>query len=131
MLRFSIFLALKLIAQLGLLSVTQAQTIKSTAYTACMDKAQGVTLNMLECTWEENKRQDAQLNANYKKLQTTLSVERRNELLQTQKAWVRFRELNCKFYHDPAGGSASRLMSNDCYLRMTTERAQELKQLNP
>jgi uncharacterized protein YecT (DUF1311 family) len=44
--------------------------------------------------------------------------------------WLQYREANCKFYDDPEGGSMQRILANDCFLRMTAERAEELNSLH-
>ena len=98
-------------------------------YLTCMDKSKGVTSEMIDCMSAETARQDARLNANYKKLLAKLSAKRKKTLLDAQRAWIKFRDLNCEFYYDPDGGTAARLASNDCFLQATADRAKELKNL--
>ena len=101
-------------------------------YLTCMDKSKGVTAEMIDCMSAETARQDARLNANYKKLLAKLSAKRKKTLLDAQRAWIKFRDLNCEFYYDPDGGTAARLAGNDCFLQATADRAKELKNLtNP
>ena len=102
---------------------------KSTEYLACMDKAGGVTSDMLNCIGAEMKVQDAQLNENYKTLVTKISKTRKNELQEAQRAWIKFRELNCNFYGDD--GSIAQVAINSCFLDATMDRAKELKRLMP
>jgi uncharacterized protein YecT (DUF1311 family) len=84
---------------------------------------------MFECIGEETDRQDARLNDNYKKLMSKLSRDRKKALLKAQRAWVKFRDANCDFYYDRDGGSAARLLSSDCLLETTANRAKELEGL--
>ena len=84
---------------------------------------------MIECLSAETKVQDARLNANYKALLASLSETRRMELQEAQRAWLKFRELNCRFYFDPEGGTIARVAANQCFLKATAERATELKGL--
>ena len=98
-------------------------------YLTCMDKSKGVTSEMIGCMSAETARQDARLNANYKKLLAKLSAKRKKTLLEAQRAWIKFRDLNCEFYYDPDGGTAARLAGNDCFLQATADRAKELKNL--
>src|SRR5260370_20745110 len=98
-------------------------------YLACMDTSKGVTSEMMDCISAETARQDARLNANYKKLLAKLSAKRKKTLLDAQRAWIKFRDLNCEFYYDPDGGTAARLASTDCFLQATADRAKELKNL--
>lgn len=39
----------------------------STRYTACMDKSEGITSKMNDCTYAELKQQDVRLNTQYKR----------------------------------------------------------------
>jgi len=98
-------------------------------YLTCMDKSKGVTPEMMDCMSAETARQDARLNENYKRLMSKVSAKRKKTLLEAQRAWIKFRDLNCEFYYDPDGGTAARLASNDCFLQATADRAKELKNL--
>jgi len=98
-------------------------------YLTCMDKSQGVTAEMIDCMSAETARQDARLNANYKRLMAKVSAKRKKTLLEAQRAWIKFRDLNCEFYSDPDGGTAARLAGSDCFLQATADRAKELKNL--
>jgi uncharacterized protein YecT (DUF1311 family) len=98
-------------------------------YLTCMDKSKGVTPEMMDCMSAETARQDARLNENYKRLMSKVSAKRKKTLLEAQRAWIKFRDLNCEFYYDPDGGTAARSASNDCFLQATADRAKELKNL--
>lgn len=104
-------------------------TALSPQYAACMDKAGGVTLPMLECMGAEHGRQDRRLNAAFQALMFDLIPERKKQLQAAQRLWIQFRDANCSFYHDPDGGSLARVSANLCRLRMTSLRAQELVDL--
>jgi uncharacterized protein YecT (DUF1311 family) len=56
-----------------------------------------------------------------------LSKKRKDELQQAQRAWIKFRELNCNFYGDE--GSIAQVAINGCFLDATIDRAKELKRL--
>ena len=103
----------------------------SQKYSTCLDRANGVTFAMIDCIAAETSRQDALLNENYKTLTSKISPKRKQPLLDAQRAWVRFRDANCKFYGDPEGGTSSRLSANECLLNVTADRAKELKLLIP
>jgi len=100
-----------------------------TEYSACLEKANGITAEMINCMLAETRRQDARLNENYKKLLSKLATERKNALIEAQRAWIRFRDTNCGFYADPEGGSAARMAANECILNATADRAKELQLL--
>jgi uncharacterized protein YecT (DUF1311 family) len=73
----------------------------SQEYSTCLDKANGVTFAMIDCIAAETSRQDIQLNENYKRLTSKISPKRKQGLLDAQRAWMNFRDANCKFYADP------------------------------
>ena len=98
-------------------------------YSACLEKANGITAEMINCMLAETRRQDARLNENYKKLLSKLATERKNALIEAQRAWIRFRDSNCGLYADPEGGSAARMAANECILNATVDRAKELQLL--
>jgi uncharacterized protein YecT (DUF1311 family) len=99
----------------------------SKEYSDCLDKAvEGPWSDMFACSGEELDRQDARLNDTYKKLMSKLSRDRKKALLKAQRAWIKFREANCDYYADPAGGRAERLIASDCLVTMTAKRAKEL-----
>lgn len=101
----------------------------SKQFSTCMDKSGGVTSNMIDCIVAETKLQDARLNKAYKALGAELSTARKAQLLEAQRAWIKFRDSNCNFYDDPDGGTMARVSANECVMRTTTERARELETL--
>lgn len=103
----------------------------SKQFSTCMDKAGGVTQDMVECIGAETQRQDLRLNKSYKALMAALSPERKKQLQEAQRAWIKFRDSNCSFYYDPDGGTMARINANDCVMTMTANRAKELENLTP
>lgn len=101
----------------------------SKQFSACNDKAGGVTAGMIDCITAEHKRQDARLNAAYKALMADLPPARKTPLQEAQRAWIKFRDANCNFYLDPDGGSLARVQANDCMMTTTASRALELEKL--
>src|SRR6516165_1782800 len=85
-------------------------------YSTCLEKSNGVTIEMINCILAETRRQDARLNENYKRLISKLATERKNALVEAQRAWIRFLDANCGFYADPEGGSAARVTAHECFL---------------
>jgi len=110
------------------LSAHAADPALSKQYNACMDKSGGVTMSMVECITAENQRQDVRLNTAYKALMADLPPARKTQLLEAQRAWVKFRDTNCSFYLDPDGGTMARVNANDCVMMTTASRAVELEQ---
>jgi uncharacterized protein YecT (DUF1311 family) len=112
-------------------ALAAAESEMTQEYVTCMDKSGGVTGEMIDCMSAERARQDARLNENYKRLMSKLSAKRKKELLEAQRAWIKFRDANCSFYHDPEGGTAALLARHDCFLQSTADRAKELRNLTP
>ena len=101
----------------------------SQTYKACMIEANGTTFDTISCQQAELDIQDKRLNQHYKALLKNLNAERQEELKVAQRAWLAFRNTNCAFYLDPEGGSMHRVLSSDCVLSQTTNRANELKDM--
>ena len=102
----------------------------SKQFSSCMDKAGGVTMDMLECIDAETKLQDGRLNKAYRAAMSPLSADRKKQLQQAQRAWITYRDANCGFYADPEGGSMARIIANDCFMSATATRAKELETLS-
>jgi uncharacterized protein YecT (DUF1311 family) len=103
-----------------------ADELTTPAYTDCIKKSGGVTSEMFDCNSGETDRQNARLNQIYQKLMAAVSASRKQQLVDAQKAWVKYRKLNCAFYYDPEGGTAARLAGSSCLMTMTANRAAEL-----
>jgi uncharacterized protein YecT (DUF1311 family) len=101
----------------------------TTEYLTCVRNSEGVTSKILDCISAELNRQDSRLNDAYKKLMSKIPKDRKRSLIEAQRAWIKFREANCGFYHDPNGGSAAHLAGNECFLNATIDRAKELENL--
>jgi uncharacterized protein YecT (DUF1311 family) len=125
-------IALGLAAASALLLATStvlaaSETETSQEYSSCIDKANGVNPALIDCALAETKRQDARLNENYKRLMSKLTEERKKALLEAQRAWIMFRDANCAFWDDHAGGQSAAVTAKECILTMTADRASELE----
>ncbi len=83
--------------------------------------------------YEEYQKVDTKLNLVYNKLKNELKETDKKNLIEAQKAWIKFRDLDCKFQsQDPGngGGSYENKMKIDCLIRKTTERIKELENLD-
>lgn len=108
-----------------------AEDLYTAGHATCMESSGGVTVEMLDCIGEEFERQDARLNNAYRTLRAPLSPARQQQLQAAQRLWVQYRDANCRFYLDPDGGTLATVSANDCVLRETAARAQELEALMP
>jgi uncharacterized protein YecT (DUF1311 family) len=121
--------AISLVLLLGARLAASADGEMTKEHSACLEKANGVTAEMINCMLAETIRQDARLNENYKKLLSKVATDRKTALIEAQRAWIRFRDANCGFYANPEGGSAARMAANECILNATADRAKELQLL--
>ena len=112
-------------------STTGAADVTTPEFDACIKKSSGVTSEMMDCVNVETKRQDEKLNQSYQKLLASLKAARKAQLVEAQRAWLKYRELNCAFYDDGSGGTAARLAADDCIMTMAAKRAAELEYLMP
>ena len=81
--------------------------------------------------YKKYEKVDKELNATYNKLKKQLTEIDKNNLIASQKAWINFRDLNCKFIskEDSEGGVISNKLKIDCLIQLTLERTNQLKEL--
>jgi uncharacterized protein YecT (DUF1311 family) len=94
MLRSLLFVA-SLIAAAPLIAQSNAEVERrySKEYVRCTDSPEGEsTYGMLECIGNEHKKQDAALNATYKKVMARLKPARQKTLRQLQRDWIKRRD---------------------------------------
>ena len=103
----------------------------SPEYAKCIEQSGGADPAMLDCMGAEEKRQDKRLNDAYKKLMNELSAERKKELQDAQRLWLKSMQANCDFYLDPDGGTAARLAATECPVQAKAARAKELENFAP
>ncbi|QDG60731.1 DUF1311 domain-containing protein [Pseudomonas sp. NIBRBAC000502773] len=94
-----------------------------------MDKAGGVTIDMIECSSAELSRQDSRLNLAFKNAMGVLSDESKSRLRGAQRLWIKFRDADCGIYYNLSGGTMDSLNGSGCELSMTKERADALEWL--
>lgn len=112
-------------ALLAALSAQAAPPVRIDASCA----ARATTAAMIECIAADHARQDRRLNRAYRAAQAALPASRRTALTRAQRAWIAFRDAECRFVADPQGGSVARIAANDCLRRLTAERADALEAL--
>lgn len=125
------FRPLLLISLCLITSITQASDdLYTKEYQQCIDKADGVTIKIIECANEEYDLQDKRLNVAYQIVMANSSTIQKDKLKKAQRLWIQYRDANCAFYNDPEGGSLARIMANDCMVEETAERAKELEDMS-
>jgi uncharacterized protein YecT (DUF1311 family) len=83
--------------------------------------------------YEQYQKVDKELNSVYNKLIKKLNETDKKNLVEAQKAWIKFRDLDCKFQsQDPGdgGGPYENKMKIDCLVRKTRDRIKELENLD-
>jgi uncharacterized protein YecT (DUF1311 family) len=101
----------------------------SDKFTRCMKKADAVDPNMQACALDEAARQDATLNAVYKKLMAALDEPDQKAALKTaERAWIAYRDAECDFqYGGKDGGTDGRLRADECLTTLTHDRIVQLQ----
>ena len=92
-------------------------------FSSCMDRADGITSEMLICIGEAQERADVRLSNTLSRAIGSISAVRRASLNRAQEAWLAYRQAHCDFLADPEGGTSASLVSADCWLSLTEERA--------
>lgn len=98
-------------------------------YQNCMDKSGGVTVEVHHCISSEMMIQDSMLNDTYKELLQKLPIERKNELVKSERVWLDFRDKTCALYNPPSSGTLERIIEYQCRLEKTSDRVRDLKLL--
>lgn len=88
------------------------------------------TTAMRQCIMEEHKVWDDMLNADYKKLMTSLDAdEKKNSLRTAQRTWNKFVSQFCKLGYEFNQGTMYLVTGDNCLMRMTARQDLELKSL--
>ena len=112
-----------LLALCGTAAATDNPALKK-----CMDGA-STTADMVGCNVKAAKVQDARLNKAYKAALAAQEGNRRQQLQDVQRLWIKYRDANCGFVGSATGGTIDQVNGSGCVLDMTQARAQELEDL--
>lgn len=100
----------------------------SSNFEKCMESADGITLQIRTCYADEFQRQDSRLNKNYSDYISVLPYEIKRNFIDAQRKWIRYRDANCSaFESEEQGGTLALIVSDDCLLKMTIDRADEFE----
>jgi uncharacterized protein YecT (DUF1311 family) len=111
-------------------TATSSEPSYSEAFQSCIKRSGQTDPAIGACESGEFGRQDAALNAVYKKLNAKLDPARKVSLQKAERAWVQFRDAQCA-YESSADASASLgpIIMQKCRMRLTYNRVQELEQM--
>ena len=100
-----------------------------TPYERCLAGSKGRTqVGMQACAAEEAARHDARLNRNYRAILDQLdNADDKEAVRNAQRAWIAFRDADCRSYVSDTWGSVSRLEGAQCLADRTEERADQLE----
>jgi len=79
------------------------------------------------CATNDLKRQNQKLNESYNAIRAKLDPKQKQDLKQVQLAWIKFRDMDCKFEASGVqGGSAYPMVLSACLSARTIQRDKEL-----
>lgn len=108
------------------------EAVLSPEFTACMEASGGVHFNMMDCIGQETEHQDALLNQRYRLVMAALEEAGKAALKDSQRKWIAYRDAECSFAYQAAGGDEGGQMAGleagHCTMSMTAHRAAELHQ---
>lgn len=94
-------------------------------------KQQKTQTDMNMCAAAELERETGAINKTYGALRTKLNPQQQLQLKEVQLAWIKFKDLACKFEASGVdGGSAHSIVLSNCLTNKTRVRNKELVQLN-
>ncbi len=97
----------------------------------CIEQCDQAFDSLIQCHQEEYERQDARLNAAYKNLSNGLEPELKQHLINSQRAWITFKEEYSSFvYGGPYAGQIQRLNALYWLIRATASWADDLENTN-
>lgn len=100
----------------------------SAAFTTCVEKSGGVTVEMLDCSHAEYEFQDKKLNDTYRALVAVLSKKDGAALRTSQRDWLKASSSTCNFHSRVSGGTMAALNTKSCFLEEAARRASLLAQ---
>ena len=81
------------------------------------------------CAAKDLENADKELNARYTEVRKDLDTQGKRMLRDAQRAWIKFRDLNCSWESDfYRGGTHQPVAGTFCVLRMTEARTKELSE---
>jgi len=78
------------------------------------------------CALEQFKKADKELNIVYQRITGKLNAVDRANLTTTQRAWLKYRDANCKAERQFHGGSIAPTVEAFCLQHLTEDRTKEL-----
>ncbi len=106
----------------------------SETYERCMERSDGATVDMVNCTGVESERWDRRLNAAYTAIMRSdeHSPATKALLREAQRAWISYRDKACAADGEltAPGGTLAAVARASCGLQLTAQRAAELERFS-
>lgn len=119
----SVMILLVATASIGHAASKAVEARYSPSLNECIDHAGYADFAMTDCYDAELSVQDGRLNQAYKMVMTRLSPQRKTELRNAERAWIKKRDLNCELHAAPeAGGTLYNVMLSSCLVNETIQR---------
>ncbi|MGY6246113.1 lysozyme inhibitor LprI family protein [Bosea thiooxidans] len=113
---------------LSILVVLAAPAAADEAYKRCIDGSDGTNSAWGACGGEWVAREDAKLNAAWKRLYEASGAETKKDLLDEQRAWNAFKEKSCRFYGNGDFGREGQVLQFPaCRAEVIAQRTEALK----
>lgn len=107
---------------LSIFTLSQPSTVLAADCANAMTQA-----DMNKCAAQELAVEDKKINATYKALRSRFEPEQQEQLKKVQLAWIKYKELACKFEAGGAeGGSIYPMVLANCLTQKTRQRNAEL-----
>lgn len=96
----------------------------SADFHACMKNATS-DHDFAECNSNESELQEVRLNQSYRQLIQGQTAKEKAAMIETQRAWIKYRELETQRLATRTGGTIDKVNSTGFYLKFTVERVQD------
>ena len=95
----------------------------------CEDPMTQLDMNL--CASAELDRETKKINKTYNNLRAKLNSEQKQQIKEVQLAWIKFKDLACKFEASAVeGGSVYSMVLSECLTAKTRQRHKELERIN-
>ena len=94
----------------GILGALALPAAADEAWQRCIDNSDGTNLAWAACGGAWVAREDAKLNAAWKRLLAASGPETRKDLLEEQRAWNAFMQKACRFYDNGGFGREGQVL---------------------
>lgn len=113
-----------------LAALLSLSTMSLAAHALDCDKASPQS-DMDQCATQALNKADAELTQTYVGYRNRLNKAQQNQIRDVQLAWIKYRDLSCKYASSSTtGGSAHSMPLQSCLTEKTAERTKELKALS-